>query len=105
MDCRVFPAHINVHLQRVLLQECHIEAIDLVDERELGLVVGLGSFCHLGRLRAVIVEVNRNHCKQRLVVVIFLGNFWDLVEVVQVEFCIFDFDIENILVLVDLRFL
>jgi hypothetical protein len=59
VDGRIVPRDVNVHLQGLLLQIGHVEVVDLVFERELGLVVWLQTLAHLRGLCRVVVKVER----------------------------------------------
>ena len=94
LDGGVVPAAVDVKLESVLLEVIHVEFVDLVDKRELRLIVGSGALTHLRRLCAVVVEVNGDHCDELSVHFscsqvqgLYIGNR------ASVELCILNFEV------------
>ena len=72
LHSRVVLTHVDVELERLSLQEVHVEAVNFVYEGELCLIVRSQTFTHLSRLRAMIVEINCDNSDE-LTVNLFLG--------------------------------
>jgi hypothetical protein len=100
VDCRIVLTDVDVHLERLFLQESNIKVINLIFETELGLVVGFQAFTHLGCLSGMVVEVDSAQGDQGSMG--SLGNFGqvrDRLHYVLVKLGIFDLEVHNVFIL------
>jgi len=99
VDGRIVPRDVNVHLQGLLLQIGHVEVVDLVFERELGLVVWLQTLAHLRGFCRVVVKVERAERDQGAVRVhCHVPERVDCLHRILEVLSVLDFEVQNILV-------
>lgn len=106
LHCCVILADIYVKLEWVLLQEVDIKLINLIDERELSLIVGSDSFAHLRCLSAMVIEITSDDSDELLLHVSRCHvHVRQRCNWIRIKLGILHFEVQNVLIMLYFTFL